>query len=1477
MPIENQNPQPSDDQPSPESEEENTLHSEPEEDAEFETVIRPRPEAETDPQQESEPESKTAFIEDSQSSGSADDEQTVITQSSADGLETNFVPGLQSPREPIGSDGTVVTEDEGRTVNLEQSDSDATAEFVDDDDERTVITSDDDDRTAHVDAQSENHDAESDGQTTMVRGESPRKKTISLTEPTSGSATKTGAERYELVDNFARGGLGNIWLAHDVSIRREVAYKELLPQALRNHGIVERFLEEAQITGQLEHPGIVPIYEMGEQANGTPFYSMKLVRGETMELAIEAMHKLPKDGVERNLVFKKLLGDFIDVCNAIGFAHNRGVLHRDLKPLNVMLGDFGETLVLDWGLAKIIGVDDADEPLNPATSNEAETSESTDIVDEEQTLGGSLFQQQVPGNSAASMTGASQSGGTRSQSGSGTFGTGASRMTTGATGTGSYHRQSVSTDVRTDGSRTMMGSIMGTPSYMPPEQAKGQVAKMDARTDIYSLGGILYKLLTNEVPIGSGKLNDVLKEIADGNITPPRQIDSSIPRPLEAACLKAMSKTQDDRYQSALDLAADVEAWLADEPVSCYDEPLADRASRWMRRHTTFVLTTAVAVFLLIVGGFGFAKYESNRIEGLRKTAEVLIGRSELFVQRQDFETAQEKLVEALGVVASAEESLSDLKSAVEAQQAIVQNHAIEFQRKQFESQIEAAQQATGTKAYDKAKQILNEAAGSIQSVAIRDALQPRIDEQFLEIENRIQDDERQRIATLSNELNVELSKADSAYRVDGDAERAKILLTRIVSELKSKPKLAELRTKAQNAIQLIDNELAAQSKLHDFELNRKQARYYEGLIVGDSRTRFLREARRYALIALKAYGVDDSHALKLPIPHLLATQTQSIQTGVLELVTIMAESEVNLVPPEDTDARKAAAQQALGWLAIAKQAGVELKSVYLHEAAYYELLGNVGERDQAIEKAAKIKASSTLDFYQLGSIELVRHNTDEALEQFRMALELEPDHFESLCSIGQCHMLNDNLILALPSYTAAIAARPDFPYPYTVRGLIYARFGQSDNALADFDKAIAIQPDLCETYLNRGAAFLILKRYNESIADSQRAAQLRPDWAAPLLNLAEAHYRRGEDLRQTDGDIAASASYESALVELTNAAKISLQHPLLYRLRGDVNTRLKVTANAIEDYQTHIRLDHLPNRIAESHKQIGAIHYSDGKFDEALAAYDESLRLNPNDSAAVRLRAEVLLAQGQRAQAAGNLKLRQTLDQQAINTYSKFLKMAKADFMDRNEKSKPIGVFVSRGLANARAGRYRDAINDYTLSLEFEPAPNIFKKRGFAYLLSAHSLALEDFNDAVRLNPQDPENFNGRGYARAVLGNYQEAIADAKQAAKLTPAILKQQGAQAWPIVFNTATIYGQAVKQVEKDEELPTAEREELAKQYTVRAIQLIKSTFLVAGRQHQSNAIKQVLTDEALEPIRDRDEFKAAFKFRKKSKPPQPDKPR
>ena len=172
-----------------------------------------------------------------------------------------------------------------------------------------------------------------------------------------GSATSDG-QRFRVLRPHARGGLGAVFVALDSELNREVALKQILAHHADDPVSRQRFLIEAEITGGLEHPGIVPVYGLGAYADGRPYYAMRLIKGESLKEAIDRFHgdeALKGDSGRRSLVLRQLLRRFTDVCNAVEYAHSRGVLHRDIKPANIIVGNHGETLVVDWGLGKTLG------------------------------------------------------------------------------------------------------------------------------------------------------------------------------------------------------------------------------------------------------------------------------------------------------------------------------------------------------------------------------------------------------------------------------------------------------------------------------------------------------------------------------------------------------------------------------------------------------------------------------------------------------------------------------------------------------------------------------------------------------------------------------------------------------------------------------------------------------------------------------------------------------------------------------------------------------------------------------------------------------------------------------------------------------------------------------------------------------------------------------------------------------------------
>jgi serine/threonine-protein kinase len=359
-----------------------------------------------------------------------------------------------------------------------------------------------------------------------------------------GTATSNG-QRFRVLRPHARGGLGAVFIALDEELHREVALKQILEKHADDPGSRARFLLEAEVTGGLEHPGIVPVYGLGTDPDGRPYYAMRFIKGDSLKEAADAFHgragadeggrddvkktpaaAQPADSGQRSLELRKLLLRFLDVCNVIEYAHSRGVLHRDIKPSNIIVGKHGETLVVDWGLAKATGRADP-------------------FVDSgERAL--------VPSSASGSA-------------------------------------------------ETLPGRVLGTPSFMSPEQAEGDLESLGPRSDVYSLGAALYYLLTGRPPL-EGTLGEVLSAVKQGQFLPPRHYGSTIDRALEAICLKAMALEPAARYASPRALAEDVERWMADEPVSAWREPLSRRARRWAKQNRTAVTAAAVALLAGVAG-----------------------------------------------------------------------------------------------------------------------------------------------------------------------------------------------------------------------------------------------------------------------------------------------------------------------------------------------------------------------------------------------------------------------------------------------------------------------------------------------------------------------------------------------------------------------------------------------------------------------------------------------------------------------------------------------------------------------------------------------------------------------------------------------------------------------------------------------------------------------------------------------------------
>lgn len=302
---------------------------------------------------------------------------------------------------------------------------------------------------------------------------------------------------YRVLSRLASGGMGIVYLAEDTRLDRKVAIK--VTNIIDDTGaLASRMLDEAKVIARLEHPGIVPVHDLGTLPDGRVFYVMKFVRGNSLDEYLKEASLLS----DRLRIFQR-------VCEAVAFAHSKGFIHRDLKPENIMVGQFGEVLVMDWGVATNVIVD------------------------------------RSTGNADHAV-------------------------------------------------------VVGTPVYMAPEQAQGETRNLDQRADVYSLGGVLYFLLTERPPFAADNQSG-------HRFTPtsPRQLNSSITRAIEAICLKAMSYDPLQRYASASELSDDITRFLDGHSVSAYQENLFERVARWTGKNRFIVLMILayliMRIFVLLI------------------------------------------------------------------------------------------------------------------------------------------------------------------------------------------------------------------------------------------------------------------------------------------------------------------------------------------------------------------------------------------------------------------------------------------------------------------------------------------------------------------------------------------------------------------------------------------------------------------------------------------------------------------------------------------------------------------------------------------------------------------------------------------------------------------------------------------------------------------------------------------------------------
>ncbi len=839
-----------------------------------------------------------------------------------------------------------------------------------------------------------------------------------------------GTSRYTLTRIHAEGGLGRVWLARDRDFHRGVALKEIRPDRAANPELWRRFLKEAQITGQLEHPNIVPVYELGRRReDDQPFYTMRFVRGQSLLGAIREFHRERAGKVPNRLALQSLLGAFLKVCDAIGYAHARGVVHRDLKPENVVLGGYGEVVVLDWGLAKL--VDMPEERIDP----DAET------VD----------------------------------------------------------RVSVSVETRADQTH----GLLGTPCYMAPEQVEEKHDQIDGRTDVYALGGILFEILTGHPPAEGTTTADVLEGIRAGRTPRARQVDPTVPRALEAVCAKAMALERSKRYAKAVDLAAEVRRWIADEPVTAFREPWPDRARRWSRKHRTLVTSAAAVLVSVLIGSVGFAAVVTGKNRELARQTERAEQREQMAI----------KAVERFRDVVVEEPVLKNNPALEELRKKLLKEPLAFFRSLRHQLQ---ADHDTRPEALARLANALHDYADLTEEIGdIQDGLRSHVEclaiwEKLVRAHPAITD-YQQGLATIENCRGNMLSATGHPEQALASYGKALAILDRLARD---KPSVTE------------------------FQSDLAMSYHNIGLLQSDT---------GHPDQALESY------AKALAIQERLVRENPS----VTEFQTDLAGSHHSIgLLRSDTGHPDQALESYGKALAIHVRLARENPSVTeflcnlaLSHRGIGHLRSATGDPDRALGSYGK--ALAILDRLARDNPSVTRFKSDLAGSHHNIAILQDdtghPD--QALESFGRALAIQDRLALESPSVTAF---QNDLANTNNSIGALQRDTGHQDQALESYGKALAIlgrlardnpsvtefQSELARShgsigYIQRDAGHpdQALVSYGKALAIQERLARENPSVTALESDLANSHSSIGYIQRDTGHPDEALKSYGKALV----------------------------------------------------------------------------------------------------------------------------------------------------------------------------------------------------------------------------------------------------------------------------------------------------------------------------------------------------------
>jgi serine/threonine-protein kinase len=862
------------------------------------------------------------------------------------------------------------------------------------------------------------------------------------------------ASRLQLFGEIARGGMGAILKGRDVDLGRDLAVKVLLDQHRANPDLVRRFVEEAQIGGQLQHPGVVPIYELGAFADRRPYFAMKLVKGQTLA-ALLAARPSPAESLPR------LLGVFEQVCQTVAYAHARGVIHRDLKPSNVMVGAFGEVQVMDWGLAKVLPrggvVDDASAGREPGSDTVVATA---------------------------------RSGG--------------------------------------DSDLSRAGSVMGTPSYMAPEQARGEVAVLDERADVFALGSILCEILTGKPAFTGRSGHDVQRQAARGDTREAlaRLGACGADAELVALARDCLSVAPEARPRDASALTARLEAYLAGVQERLRDAELerarAEARTVEERKRRKLQLSLAAAVLALtILGGAATLDFQ-RRSQALAERDARLMTEANLLCRRArerpedvaGWELARDGLrriaqdLSDRGPLLPLVEHVQAGLSLATSDRALVA-HLVDIRSAQGDdldgSQTDAAY------AFELGRAGLRPDVADPTIVADRIAGRPRAVALAL-------------VAALDHWATVRraLDPEDPGWPRMLDAAR----------EADDDPDRGALR----DALKLDDpgERLRRLRPLAD----RADAGAWAppSLVLLADALADAGDVEAGLAVLRRASGAHPEDApVQLALGRLLARQ----------------------VPPDPAEVLRAFAvarslQPELGAHELAHTLERQGKGVEA-EAVWRDLVARRPENARHLGCFGKYLKDR-------GRGAEADEYLDRAEDAFRKAIRVKPAFPEALTGLGNALQSRGRLDEAVAAFRQAIRLNPDLADAHSGLGIAFTAMGRPDEGAAEHREAIRLNPRMPQAHTNLGSALFALGRYDEAAEAHRQALRLDPKHPEAHTNLA------------------AALAYQGKLVEAAEESRLAValnrDLPQAHINLGNALACLNQSEASIAAYREAIRLN---------------------------------------------------------------------------------------------------------------------------------------------------------------------------------------------------------------------------------------------------------------------------------------------------------------